>query len=60
MEEKYLEEAFLLDFFRQSETKKADWKIGLEQEAFGFHKGTQQRVSYEKGIKQILERFHRE
>lgn len=60
MKEKYLEEAFLLDFFRQSETEKADWKIGLEQEAFGFYRGTQQRVSYEKGIKQVLERFQRE
>lgn len=48
---------FPLLFFNRSEKKRSDWKIGTEQEFFGFDKKYRQRLSYQNGIKKILESF---
>ena len=47
---------YLLEYFYQAETKKDDWKIGLEQEVFGYDQKTNTRLPYDR-IKYVLEGF---
>lgn len=51
----------LVEIFRRSERPRAEWKIGMEHEKFGFLDGTTEPVPYEgnRGIRSVLERFGR-
>ena len=45
-----------LNYFYRSETIRREWKIGLEQELFGFHTETKERIEYPE-ISKILKSF---
>ena len=45
-----------LNYFNRSETVQNEWKIGLEQEVFGFYKNSITRINYST-IAEILNSF---
>jgi len=51
----------LVAIFRRAERQRADWKVGMEHEKFGFVDHTPTPVAYEgpRGIRAVLERFAR-
>ena len=55
-ENKYTSD-FPIQFFKNAEKPPSEWKIGLEQELFGFYRNSLKRVSYTGGIKKLLEGF---
>jgi len=46
-----------LEYFRQAEKPRAQWKLGLEQELIGYDADLKHRLTYEGHIRGVLEAF---